>query len=239
MKAKLVKYPYSEKKYRWDYKEMGKTFEYSWLKSDNASFETIAPYIPVEDIDTTGMTTATVIDTGVELGEQVNITVDDTNKLLSTYAMKYVPEDNQVFNASQYAKIALTTRRKAYDVHGTNFPIGNTLYYTLVYTVDNDVIKPIVKWYFNKQDALNEGFANADIATFDTRINYSTLMLKNGINFNAASSTFKWWDGPYDEPQPNIFVNPTTHITYSGIEWKTSDNKYYYAKLDAMDITNP
>lgn len=49
MKAKLVKYPYSEKKYRWDTWYQGKEFEYFWDESLPNNFETIEPYLEVEN----------------------------------------------------------------------------------------------------------------------------------------------------------------------------------------------
>lgn len=48
MKSKLVKYPFDEKKYRWDTHKMGKTFEYSWDKSLPKNFNTITPYIKAD-----------------------------------------------------------------------------------------------------------------------------------------------------------------------------------------------
>lgn len=50
MKSKLVKYPFSEKKYRWDTWEQGKEFEYYWDESLPNNFETIEPYIGYEDL---------------------------------------------------------------------------------------------------------------------------------------------------------------------------------------------
>lgn len=50
MKAKLVKYPYSEKKYRWDTWYQGKEFQYFWDESLPNNFETIEPYIKKERI---------------------------------------------------------------------------------------------------------------------------------------------------------------------------------------------
>ena len=44
MKAKLVKYPYDEKKYRWDTWYQGKEFEYFWDESLPNNFDTIEPY---------------------------------------------------------------------------------------------------------------------------------------------------------------------------------------------------
>ena len=48
MKAKLVKYPFDEKKYRWDTWYQGKEFEYFWDESLPNNFETIEPYIKTE-----------------------------------------------------------------------------------------------------------------------------------------------------------------------------------------------
>ena len=45
MKAKLVKYPYNEKKYRWDTWKLGEEFQYFWDESLPNNFETIEPYI--------------------------------------------------------------------------------------------------------------------------------------------------------------------------------------------------
>lgn len=51
MKAKLVKYPFNEKKYRWDTYKLGKEFEYYWDESLPNNFETIEPYIKAEKYD--------------------------------------------------------------------------------------------------------------------------------------------------------------------------------------------
>ena len=48
MKAKLVKYPFDEKKYRWDTWYQGKEFRYYWDESLPNNFETIEPYIETE-----------------------------------------------------------------------------------------------------------------------------------------------------------------------------------------------
>lgn len=45
MKSKLVKYPFDEKKYRWDTHKMGKTFEYSWERTTPNNYDTLTPYI--------------------------------------------------------------------------------------------------------------------------------------------------------------------------------------------------
>ena len=52
MKAKLVKYPYDEKKYRWDTWYQGKEFEYFWDESLPNNFETIEPYFKADYVDT-------------------------------------------------------------------------------------------------------------------------------------------------------------------------------------------
>lgn len=51
MKAKLVKYPFDEKKYRWDTYAQEKEFEYYWDESLPKNFDTIEPYIKVEEYD--------------------------------------------------------------------------------------------------------------------------------------------------------------------------------------------
>ena len=48
MKSKLIRYPFDEKKYRWDYWNMGKVFEYTWEKGGTKNFDTVNPYIAVE-----------------------------------------------------------------------------------------------------------------------------------------------------------------------------------------------
>lgn len=48
MKSKLVKYPFDEKKYRWDTHKMGKTFEYSWDETEPGDYTEINPYIEGE-----------------------------------------------------------------------------------------------------------------------------------------------------------------------------------------------
>ena len=53
MKSKLVKYPFSEKKYRWDTHEFSKEFEYSWDKSVDNNYSTITPYVETEPFDST------------------------------------------------------------------------------------------------------------------------------------------------------------------------------------------
>lgn len=57
MKSKLVKYPFDEKKYRWDTQKMGKEFEYSWDVSRPNNYEEITPFIKavpfVKEEDTT------------------------------------------------------------------------------------------------------------------------------------------------------------------------------------------
>lgn len=49
MKAKLVKYPFNEKKYRWDTWYQGKEFEYFWDESLPNNFDTIEPYFKLKD----------------------------------------------------------------------------------------------------------------------------------------------------------------------------------------------
>lgn len=51
MKAKLVKYPFNEKKYRWDTYAQEKEFEYYWDESLAKNFDTIEPYIKVEPFE--------------------------------------------------------------------------------------------------------------------------------------------------------------------------------------------
>lgn len=60
MKAKLVKYPFNEKKYRWDTYKLGKEFEYYWDESLPNNFETIEPYIKTKS--STGVNTVGYID---------------------------------------------------------------------------------------------------------------------------------------------------------------------------------
>lgn len=50
MKSKLVKYPFDEKKYRWDTWYQGKEFKYYWDESLPNNFETIEPYIKTKDV---------------------------------------------------------------------------------------------------------------------------------------------------------------------------------------------
>ena len=52
MKSKLVKYPFNEKRYRWDTHTMGKTFEYSWNRQipGATSYQDIFPYIKFETV---------------------------------------------------------------------------------------------------------------------------------------------------------------------------------------------
>ena len=49
MKAKLVKYPFNEKKYRWDTYKAGREFQYFWDESLPKNFDTIEPYIEVKN----------------------------------------------------------------------------------------------------------------------------------------------------------------------------------------------
>lgn len=44
MKAKLVKYPFNKKKYRWDTYKQGKKFLYTWKKSAIKDWDKILPY---------------------------------------------------------------------------------------------------------------------------------------------------------------------------------------------------
>jgi hypothetical protein len=44
MKAKLVKYPFNKKKYRWDTYKQGKEFEYTWSQGAIKTYDYLRPY---------------------------------------------------------------------------------------------------------------------------------------------------------------------------------------------------
>lgn len=45
MKAKLIKYPFDKKKYRWNTYEQGREFEYTWNRYKTTPFNHISPYL--------------------------------------------------------------------------------------------------------------------------------------------------------------------------------------------------
>jgi hypothetical protein len=51
MKSKLVKYPFNEKKWRWDIWKLGRKFEYSWNKEPNANYSSVEPYFEYKDVE--------------------------------------------------------------------------------------------------------------------------------------------------------------------------------------------
>jgi len=52
MKAKLIKYPFDIKKYRWNKYAQGKTFEFTW-QARNYGFDSIRPYLKSKHADST------------------------------------------------------------------------------------------------------------------------------------------------------------------------------------------
>ena len=51
MKAKLVKYPFNEKKYRWDTYKAGREFQYTWDESLPKNFNRLDPFIKYKQVD--------------------------------------------------------------------------------------------------------------------------------------------------------------------------------------------
>lgn len=73
MKAKLVKYPFNEKKCRWDTYKLGKEFEYYWDESLPNNFTTIEPYIKVEPFVYDDINNYSYIDLSKEVPDFQNI----------------------------------------------------------------------------------------------------------------------------------------------------------------------
>lgn len=197
MKAKLVKYPFDKKKYRWDTWAQGKEFEYYWDESLPNNFETIEPYIEVEDFDGTLEQNQGVI----YYGSWGSVDSDDTSygehyfwggeidpvEDHSAYVMTELPQEQVQFNDEGNAIIRLTDRDFAVsDTPPQDAPKNNAVdwgdcfYYWLDYTRDrNNKADVEIRFYRTEQDVLADGKTLDDVATFTNNFNW----LESGVYY--------------------------------------------------------
>ena len=116
MKAKLVKYPFNEKKYRWDTYKAGREFQYFWDKSAPKDYNTIQPYIKVEDYDKSIHSGYVPLDFGKVPGETAYFEkrIENVKKNNpASYAMNYLPEEDlEIDQEHQKAYIRLIDRER-------------------------------------------------------------------------------------------------------------------------------
>lgn len=209
MKAKLVKYPFDEKKYRWDTYKLGKEFEYYWDESLPNNFRTIEPYIKIENY---------VYDENKDYGYiKLNESIEDNRKLNEdleqlgyvvdkdyTYN-KITPTEKLGWNENERVFIAFNDGESYYDertfgtlneyCRNSNQFDGTTLHYRFEPLGEEKTTTNINAYDIMYYKIVVENYNNIPVY----RINFYSVSGPGPMNTDAFA-----WSLPIDY---NVFVN--------------------------------
>lgn len=234
MKAKLVKYPYDEKKYRWDTWYQGKEFRYYWDESLPNNFETIEPYIETEEYNSEEHTGEyKVINYNEEIGETAHLSGNSSQ--LSNKVMKHYPEENVVCNNKTFTVKLQSKDSDLYNDFGEPVLYGDKFYYRIE-KLDSTAEKLKITYYRTVNDVFNAGLTLNDVACFTNNFNINALAGYFTSFYKEQNPTepdkyayYGIQDGWQDTPLNNPGLRDNGIKNVNAIElYDPSTNKYGY-----------
>lgn len=143
MKAKLVKYPFDNKKYQWNQYKMGKEFEYTWFKSVLKDWKSVRPYYTygeIKNLKAAPEVYGTVDWDNLGKSYDENITNDyqglvkDANGHTSCLIQKQIPDTVPRKVVTTYSDVDMWfSQPGTYTYNGETFEVTSTpkLYYKI------------------------------------------------------------------------------------------------------------
>ena len=198
MKAKLVKYPYDKKKYRWDNWYQVKEFEYFWDESLPNNFETIEPYIKTETIDYTNNKYGFLLNKPFNTLSYDSETLYNYKPTKKITTLKYYPSFTENGEITRWA---------------TGYKLGSSKTYDgkmegIYYVIRHDTGKTFNIYFFkNRETAVNMGFTNIGYIADTTGVDWANYGL-------IPDTRYEFYQAPYFEFELyNNKYYPTIYLT--------------------------
>lgn len=195
MKAKLIRYPYQKKKYRWDRYYMGKEFQYSWYKSVLKDWDKILPYYTYSQVNSAYGSTVGVVDMdnlGATYNEDIDLEfrglVRDSNNKTSNLVQKSIPDSVPRRVVTEYSDAELWfSQPGTYTYNNETFDVIDTpkIYYKVTESTAHSYVHGIVL-------TENGGKTSASPLTYTT---FYTPKVGNSSGSMGTPTTTDYIDG--------------------------------------------